>query len=158
MFVLSAVLTACGSSPTAPAQATPQPQTLLKQTFENQITLLGFSISDTRDRLQLFWQAAKIPSADYVGFVHLLDEQGKVVLQMDKTPGNKNYPSSQWKQGEVIIDEYNFADKPLASGVYTLQIGLYDQATGKRLAVEGNSNGMVTVAKFEIKNNRLYRK
>lgn len=72
---------------------------------------------------------------------------------MDKTPGNGNYPTSQWKQGEVIVDEYTFNTPNLPSGTYTLQIGLYSPTTGKRLALEGNANGTVTVSKFEIKKN-----
>ncbi len=151
LLVLGGVLVACGVS-TAP-QTNPQPQTSIQQTFENQITLLGFTEPATRDRLQLFWQAAKTPAGDYSAFVHLLDEQGRVVAQMDKTPGNGNYPTSQWKQGQVIVDEYAFNAPNLVSGTYTLQIGLYDPTTGKRLALEGNANGTVTVSKFEIKTN-----
>ena len=151
LLVLSVVLVACGVS-TAP-QTNPQPQTSIKQTFENQITLLGFTAPATRDRIQLFWQAAKTPAGDYNAFVHVLDEQGRVIAQMDKTPGNGNYPTSQWKQGEVIVDEYAFNAANIASGTYTLQIGLYSPTTGKRLALEGNTNGTVTVSKFEIKKN-----
>ena len=151
LLVLGAVLVACGIS--NPPQASPQPQTSIKQTFENQITLLGFTAPATRDRLQLFWQATNTPAGDYTAFVHILDEQGRVIGQMDKTPGNGNYPTSQWKQGEVIVDEYAFNAANIASGTYTLQIGLYSPTTGKRLALEGNTNGTVTVSKFEIKKN-----
>lgn len=152
-FVLGVVLTACDAPAAAPPQNQTQPQTSIKQTFENQITLLGFTATDAHDRLQLFWQAVNIPSGDYVAFVHILDEQGKLIAQMDKTPGNNNHPTSQWKQGEVITDEYVLQQPNLVSGTYTLQIGLYNPTTAKRLAVKGNANGTVTITKFEIKKN-----
>ena len=64
VIVLGVFITACGVPSLAPPQNQTQPQTSIKQTFENQITLLGFTATDAHNRLQLFWQAVNIPSGD----------------------------------------------------------------------------------------------
>ncbi len=49
------------------------------------------------------------------------------------------HPTSQWHAGEYIIGGYSL---PLAAsappGSYTLELGLYDPASGARLPISGN--------------------
>jgi hypothetical protein len=72
----------------------------------------------------------------YVAFVHLLDRSGQVVGQVDRVPGDGAFPTTGWLPGEVITDSYQL---PLtgaaANSATTIEIGLYDPATGKRLAL-----------------------
>ena len=142
MLILALSFTACAS-------AQPLPQTAVNQTFENQITLLGYTLNDSRDRVQLFWQAGKTPAVDYLMFAQIMDEQGRLVAQSDQTPGA--VPTSQWTLGQIVINDYALAQPNLSPATYTLQVGLYHPATGKRLSIDGKSSASVTITKFEIK-------
>ncbi len=141
------------------------PQHSLKQTFGDQITLLGFNLTEATGKpilpgdkvenrkskivnLKLFWQANTGPSADYTVFVHLLDAQGNLVTQADSPPAAGAYPTSLWDPGEIIVDEHTIND--LAPGQYTLQVGLYRPDTGERLPVEGIAEGAVRLVGFEV--------
>jgi hypothetical protein len=126
---------------TACASAQPQPQIAVNQTFENQITLLGYTWNESRDRLQLFWQARSSPTGEYAAFVHILDAQGKLVAQFDQAPGS--IPTSRWKPGEMIIDEYVITQPNLAFERFTIRVGLFNPATGKRLGINGNTNEVI---------------
>lgn len=133
------------ASNTAPAQTQIQPAVRVNQTFDNQITLLGYTWNESRDRLQLFWQPVKTPAGDYVAFVHVLDAQGKLVTQLNQVPGNHSRPMSQWKPGEVIVDEYVITQPNLVLEQSTIQVGLFNPATGKRLAINGNTNEAIVL-------------
>ena len=63
----------------------------------------------------------------YTGFVHLLDQEGRIVAQDDHLPLHGQRPTTAWVEGEVIEDGYELrlpADLP--PGDYWLEIGLYD--------------------------------
>jgi hypothetical protein len=139
-----------------------QPHHPLHKNFGDQITLLGFNLTDidgnpvqeyairnTKYALTLFWQATAIPSADYTVFVHLLDSEGNLAAQFDNPPAAGAYPTSLWDANEIIVDERWLSD--LVPGRYTLQVGLYRPDTGERLPVEGRVDGVVRLVEFEVK-------
>jgi hypothetical protein len=124
-----------GPPPGVTVAAGVQPQQPLHHIFGEQITLLGFNLKPTAEagakfRLVLFWRAEGVPPADYTVFVHLLDEQGRLVTQADGPPANNAYPTSLWEAGEIIVDERTLFPGP---GTYTLQVGLYHPPSGERL-------------------------
>jgi hypothetical protein len=143
------------------------PQTPLHLSFGNQITLLGFTLTDANDQpisnlqspisnlqspisnLQLYWQAASPPTADYTVFVHFLDPAGALVAQADGPPAGGAYLTSLWDPGEIILDRRSLP--PLRAGRYTLRIGFYNPATGQRLPISGSPDGAATLLEFEIK-------
>jgi hypothetical protein len=91
----------------------------------------------------LHWQALTKPAKDYVVFVHLLLPPDAVWAQRDDTPQNGARPTSGWQQGERIEDRYTLdvpAEAP--AGLYAVEIGLYDPASGERLKVELSDAGI----------------
>jgi len=56
--------------------------------------------------------------------------------QWDNPPVRGTYPTTDWSVGETVFDQYLIPlkeDAPL--GEYRLLVGLYDPASGQRLAV-----------------------
>ncbi len=102
--------------------ARPQPQHLADHSWDGQIHLLGWSEAMSGQNLvvTLFWRAEADMAVDYTAFVHLLDENGELLTQLDRQPDG--YPTSDWRSGEIIMDEY-VVQLPL--GDYHLETGFY---------------------------------
>ncbi len=101
--------------------------------------LIGYGIDFTAERqltVTLFWQALAEMEEDYTVLFHLVDEDGELVTQRDGQPNGGLTPTSIWKAGEVIRDEYVIS-LPTApqEGHYSVRIGLYDLRTMERLPV-----------------------
>lgn len=92
--------------------------------------------------IQLHWAVDQPPTQEWTVFVHLLSAADTaptvLVAGKDGPPGNGSLPSVRWRQGWLILDEYQVALPPeLPAGTYALEIGLY-QADGKRLPATGS--------------------
>jgi hypothetical protein len=86
--------------------------------------------------LRLFWQAKTWITTDYTVFVHLVGPDGQIVAQHDQQPLGGFYPTSAWRRGETIVDEYGLSLPPdLPAGEYQVRTGMYILATGERLPV-----------------------
>lgn len=86
--------------------------------------------------LMLVWHANHPPAMAYTVFVHLVGPDGVLHGQWDNPPVRGTYPTTEWAAGETVFDQYLIPlkeDAPL--GEYRLLIGLYDPASGQRLAV-----------------------
>ena len=107
--------------------------------FGEEIALLGYNLpAGEGDRLlELVWQAAAQPTADYTVFVHVLNPDGTCcVWQSDAMPRGGTYPTSRWRPGEVVTDIYEIAlPEGLATGDYEIEVGLYVAEMGERLPV-----------------------
>ncbi|CAG0934595.1 hypothetical protein TFLX_03569 [Thermoflexales bacterium] len=110
--------------------------------FSEPIELLGANLSagpnhaGGRLAVNLIWRAAGQPTADYTVFVHLLDSKGMPVGQGDGDPVSGLRLTSSWRPGEVIADRHTIPlHINLLPGEYTLYTGLYQRATGDRVAV-----------------------
>lgn len=120
----------------------------------DEIALTGYALrSVSRRSLQriatpdkivvdLYWRAERKPRQDYTVFVHLLGEtlnprtQGPVWAQHDSQPANDGYPTTQWFEGQEVIDRHLVAiDEGVPPGRYTIEVGMYTQSDGKRLPV-----------------------
>ena len=87
--------------------------------------------------LTLTWEATVPVQQNAVVFVHLYDAAGKVVAQRDAQPLDGYTPTSTWRVGEPVVDRQGvLLPRNVAPGEYALYVGLYDAATGQRLAVD----------------------
>lgn len=93
--------------------------------------------------LKLYWQAISKMDADNKVFVHIMDEQGNVAAQQDRTPGNGRYSTTLWSPGEQVSDDF-LLPLNLAPGRYQVVVGMYDARSGERL-VAAQSNGQELV-------------
>ncbi len=86
--------------------------------------------------LSLVWQGLAKLHRRYKVFTHLLDPADHIVGQRDAEPLAGTRPTTTWKPSEVITDRYGL---PVMAGTppgsYSLEVGLYDAATGTRLTV-----------------------
>jgi 4-amino-4-deoxy-L-arabinose transferase-like glycosyltransferase len=123
----------------------PNPETPAAVRFGDAIELVGYDLPRSTVRagepmaVKLYWRAIQPADKSYTVFVHLLDSNGRVVGQKDALPLDGQAPTDSWLSGEVLTDEYSFAlssDAP--PGAAAIEIGLYDPATGRRLAVSGD--------------------
>ena len=76
--------------------------------------------------LTLYWQSSAPQAADWSVFVHLLNETGDKVAQVDRTPLGGLYPPSVWQPGLLLADQYELAlPADLPAGRYRLIFGAY---------------------------------
>jgi|GEM_PF-4785155 len=111
------------------------------------IELLGYDLSAEKMRpgeqvnLKLIWRAKKPVSQSFKVFAHVVDANGKLLVQKDGVPGNWSLPTDTWVAGEVVVDSYVIPIPPEAApGNYRVQIGMYNPESGQRLpALEAGS-------------------
>ncbi|MCS7087322.1 MAG: hypothetical protein NZL91_01285 [Thermoflexales bacterium] len=85
--------------------------------------------------LTLTWRGAALQQ-DYTVFVHVRDEQGRIVAQHDGMPRGGSYPTTIWSAHEIIPDPHPLVLSPdTVPGSYDVVVGLYDLASGARLPV-----------------------
>jgi hypothetical protein len=103
------------------------------------IALRGYDLVPEPDRLQLklYWESLAPTTTDWMIFVHLRDEAGKIIAQQDGPAGNGQYPPSLWQPGEIVADTVTLPIQNLIHLDYQLVVGLYDLASGARLSVPG---------------------
>ncbi|MCR4407466.1 MAG: glycosyltransferase family 39 protein [Anaerolineae bacterium] len=76
--------------------------------------------------LTLYWECLAEMDEDYTVFTHVLGEQDSIWAQMDSAPQRGAAPTSGWRVGQVIEDNYDltvYPDTPPA--VYDIEIGVY---------------------------------
>ncbi|MBE7549493.1 MAG: glycosyltransferase family 39 protein [Anaerolineales bacterium] len=145
-----------GGPPPGVTLTNPEPQIKLNQSLGNQITLLGYDLENCQQlivncqlSMRFYWRADGVPGADYTTFLHLRDTSNKNVAQKDSPPASGRYPTSLWDAGEVIVDEVTLPLGEVAPGRYRPVVGLYNLATGERLAVPGNPANEIALEPVE---------
>jgi 4-amino-4-deoxy-L-arabinose transferase-like glycosyltransferase len=121
-------------------QLTRQPQHEVTGAWSG-MQFLGYDLNETVYKpgdvvyLQLWWRAGAPTAGDLTVFTHLLGPpkpDGNILwVGRDAGPGDGSVPTTTWSAGDLILDEYQLilpADAP--PGEYTIEIGLYDPATG----------------------------
>jgi hypothetical protein len=128
-------------------------------TFGGEIRLLGYDIECQKGRgerwgdacppalaggtglaLTLYWQALAPVPTSYTVFTHLTGPDGSIQGQQDNPPVMGTYPTSEWSPGETIVDKYVIiVARGAPPGDYSLRVGLYDPATGERVAATDES-------------------
>jgi len=72
---------------------------------------------------------------DYIVFVHVEDVDGKVErINVDHRPVGGNYPTTQWKKGETVRDEFGFSvPQNLQIRGVNVFAGLWDPTADRRM-------------------------
>jgi hypothetical protein len=108
------------------------------------VKLAGYSqkIAPEGLHLTLFWQVVAHLPYDYTTFVHIRDQAGKTVAQVDAQPLAGDYPTSRWRVGEMVVDSILVPlPAKLPAGTYRLLVGLYRWDTLERLPVMNDTSG-----------------
>ncbi len=99
--------------------------------------------------LELQWSTARQLPADYTAFVHVLDQNGRLVAQSDLPAGGGYAPTSGWPIGQPIVDRHGVVLPPaLTPGEYQIVIGLYGP-DGVRLTSNTDQDA-ITLGTFSI--------
>jgi len=72
------------------------------------------------------WAVIQTITQNYMIFLHVRDSNGKNLIVGDATPSHlgREYPTSKWVQGDVIMDEHTLLFRSdIAPGNYTLKVG-----------------------------------
>ncbi len=100
-------------------------------------------------RLTLEWRAAARSEKSHKVFVHLIGgynpaTASPVWAQMDGEPVGGTRATNQWQVGDTIEDRYGLVlPDDIPPGEYILEVGMYDPATGARLAVTDENGSRV---------------
>jgi len=87
--------------------------------------------------LALYWRATQRLDIDYHVVLYLVNAGGEVLTQTDEMPLGSLYLTSRWKVGEVLREPMRLEiPKGTPGGEYTLQVAIYDLASGQFLPVE----------------------
>lgn len=111
--------------------------------FENGIRLECYEWHASRDvpagsgqRLGVYlsWRAESRVKDSLKVFVHLVGPDGQLVAQHDGVPMLWLAPTNEWTPGQLIVDFHQvLIGAHVPAGEYTLQVGLYDDASGARV-------------------------
>jgi hypothetical protein len=98
------------------------------------LRLLGYDLDPAAEGpdVTLHWEVVEPLGDNYTTTVQLFDAAGEKLGQDDRRPGGDYYPTSLWKEGEVLLDRHTVALPPDAAPLRML-VGMYD-AAGKLLA------------------------
>jgi dolichyl-phosphate-mannose-protein mannosyltransferase len=122
------------------AEPASQPQPAVKDgvAFQGNLQLAGHSTSQAAGKLTLTldWKATAAVPKDYTVFVHMLDAGGKQVAQNDSQPQGGAFPTSLLPAGFEAPDSHVLDVAGLPPGDYRLEVGLYELASGARLATQ----------------------
>jgi hypothetical protein len=105
---------------------------LVEANFDDRLVLYAAELNATGwrpgDTIQVVitWHVLDRLPARYTTFIHITDDRGRIVAQLDRPPLGGNPPTDSWRAGEKFIDPYVL---PLPStvrpGTFTMRIGLY---------------------------------
>ena len=120
----------------------------------NKLALQGHALDKTDDTLavHLVWLTRQPMAESHKVFIHLIDDQGKLLAQADSRPQQYASNTNRWIPGQVIADRFEL---PLPSdappGRYQVRVGLYNEADGQRLPVTGKAiDDQVLLGYFEL--------
>lgn len=119
-------ITPPGTDPRKPSKA-------MEVQLVNQIDLLGFDplfpldLKQRRFRGRLYWQATEPVRSNYAIFVQLLNSQQQVFAEWESQPFAGQYPTSIWKPGEVVVQDFDLVlPAELPNDQYQLIAGMAD--------------------------------
>jgi hypothetical protein len=107
--------------------------------FEDALELVGLAFDDRLGRralgpdpggdvlpVTLYWRALGAARKDLSISVRLIAPDGRIAAQQDNmSPVLSLYPTSRWREGEVVGDYYELPYRTLAPGSYALQVRVY---------------------------------
>jgi hypothetical protein len=118
---------------------------------DNQIALLSTDTSgapgpDGQVTLLTRWQALRPIDQDYTVFFHAIGPDAGRWGQQDTMPQDGKLPTSVWRPGQVVQDQYRLtlADDAPVSSDYRYHLGLYEWQSGKRLTTATDDKVVLT--------------
>jgi hypothetical protein len=126
-----------------PAVALAQPLDVLFSNDIDAIRLTGFEITALTPAqldFKLAWQTEQKPQANYTVFAQLLAADGRLMVSFDRPPLDGAYPTATWLPNQTVLDPRHIPLADIPAGDYTLIIGLYDPADGRRLMTTGGAD------------------
>ncbi|MEZ4518322.1 MAG: glycosyltransferase family 39 protein [Chloroflexota bacterium] len=145
------------------AQPVVEPDTVRSDTWDGDIQLVGFSLSNTAlapgDTLvvDLFYRPLSSSLPDYTAFVHLLGpassaDGSPLWAQSDSPPCQGAMPTSNWVHGDIIRDTITLTISPdLPPGDYQVVTGFYSWPDLTRLPLDGSGETAATLLELEIR-------
>lgn len=123
----------------------------LSVNFDDKIGLTGYQLNQAAApdvfKIVLRWQPLGPIDKNYTITIQLLDQNHKLMAQVDTPPFGGNYPTTAWRSGMVMPDVYELKlPQNIPNGIYQLAVGIYDSETLQRLPVSQTSG-------IEYKNN-----
>jgi hypothetical protein len=133
------------------------PQYSADARFGDQITLVGYDLDQSTVApggaltFRPYWRARIVPENNYSMFVHVYPgEREELITQFDGAPSNPQRLTLTWTDlDELYIgpDVTLTLPEDLPAGAYRIVVGLYDFASGERLALlNGESYEEVSIA------------
>ena len=126
---------------------TPAPDRPLNVRFDGGIRLLGVDLPAGAALapgqalpLTLYFTTDQPIPDDYTLFLHLADDQDRMLYQFDGVPGEGHHPTRQWVPGQVFTDQHMIrVDEIPADSVATLSLGFYPIAdpSARQIAYDG---------------------
>ncbi len=109
--------------------------------FSGEMKLLGYRLPESAIvpgqslHLTLYWQAQIAMDRNWSIFVHVVDDQGVIVAQRDRYPGNGALATTLLPAGEIFADDYMIPIPAVtaAPAPARIEVGLYDLMDGARL-------------------------
>jgi len=125
-----------------PSRISAQPQVSTAYTLGESIVLGGYTLNTSQAKpgdiiqVALYWKAMAAIPERYKVFIHLVDENGKIVAQRDSEPGGGAQLTTTWQPDTQIIDRYGILlPTDTQSGKLTLRIGMYSLDSSERLSI-----------------------
>ena len=126
--------------------------------FDHVLNLTGHTIYRSPDALHMLldWKAIIDNTKELKTFVHVYNDQGKLVSQADTFPQKWTFNTNIWTKNVVIHDEISLPLSNLDPGSYTISLVLYEISTGNRFPITSTddgieySNDIVILSRFSI--------
>jgi hypothetical protein len=114
----------------------------MEANFGHKVMLIGYELSPEMPmagetwEVALYWDTLARMDKDYTVFLHLFNDAGERVTQVDEQPLRGGYPTHLWHVRDQVRDVHLVPlPQDLPQGEYQLHIGLYFLQTGERLDV-----------------------
>ncbi len=122
------------------SEAAPITATATQADFGGMVQLIGYEIQHQGDHLIVDWYWRGDGQVDYPYWVfnHVMNDQWQTVGQEDNRPQDGRPLMTCWRPGDIYRDRHVVAiASDVQPGQYTLEMGLYNDRTGARVAVVG---------------------
>ncbi len=170
LALVSCIVEAPGGAKAAPERAravvtqVPPMQIQNGANLEDKVEILGATIQPGRVlpgesfRVQVLFKVLDELDTDYVVFVHVDDVEGRAErINADHKPAGGTYPTTEWKKGETVKDEFSVYVPPgMPVRGLNLFIGFWDPKTDTRLKlknpdkVRNDGNNRILLAQIPV--------
>ena len=125
--------------------------------YEQGVTLAGYTLEPREDALAvtLWWYIMDgQPDREYNIFVQMIDPAGEIVGQGDAPPQDGRFPTTLWRQGDIISDTHLIPldNGDLPADAIGIRIGLYTLDGRRPPLLRTDANGDFTLIPLETEN------